>query len=322
MTRVIQMDQTGDPSALYTTDMDLPAPKADEVRIRQSLIGVNFVDIYFRKGLYPFPVMPGVPGVEAVGRVCATGKDVSGFDIGERVAYAGFPVGSYRTERNIAANRLIKLPNDLTDEQIAGSLLRGLTAYFLLARVCHVQPGQSILIHAAAGGLGQILTRWAKLSGATTIGTVSTSEKADLARQQGLDHAIFYKEQDFETAIDDLTAGRGVDFAIDGIGGEALVKTIRTTKPFGTTVNIGEVGGALPLIDVRTLSNRFLIRASVLAFANNIQDYHRAAAAWFDILRQSHFPAAHSYSFTNAPQAHADLEAGATSGAIYLQADH
>ncbi|WP_339774598.1 quinone oxidoreductase [uncultured Thalassospira sp.] len=321
MTRIIHMDKAGEPSALYATDIDLPAPQANEVQIKQSLIGVNFVDVYFRKGLYTMPALPGCIGVEAVGTVCALGKDVRDFSIGERVAYAGFPVGSYCAQRNVAANRVIKLPDDLSDAQIAGSLLRGLTAYFLLVHVCKVQAGQSILVHAAAGGLGQILVRWAKLLGATTIGTVSTAKKAELAKQQGLDHAIFYKEQDFETAIADLTDGKGVDYAIDGIGGETLNKTIRTTKPFGTTVNIGQIGGNVPLLDVSALTNRFLIRASVLAFINDLQGYHRAAHAWFDVLRQSPFPAAHAYDFANASQAHADLEAGATNGAVYLRVD-
>ncbi|OSQ41714.1 quinone oxidoreductase [Thalassospira sp. MCCC 1A01428] len=319
MTHIIHMDQTGEPSVLYATDIDLPAPQDNEIQIKQSLIGVNFVDVYFRKGLYPMPALPGCIGVEAVGTVCAIGKDVRDFNIGERVAYAGFPVGSYSAQRNVAANRVIKLPDDISDQQIAGSLLRGLTAYFLLVHLCKVQAGQSILVHAAAGGLGQIMVHWAKRLGATTIGTLSTPEKAELAKQQGLDHAIFYKEQDFETAIAALTNGRGVDYAFDGIGGETLSKTIRTTKPFGTTVNIGQIGGDMPLLDVSALTNRFLTRASVLAFINDLQGYHHAASAWFDVLRQSSFPLAQAYDFENASQAHTDLETGATSGAVYLQ---
>ncbi|RCK48741.1 hypothetical protein TH25_14255 [Thalassospira profundimaris] len=321
MSRIIHMDHTGDASVLYPTGIDLPAPQANEVCIKQSLIGVNYVDVYFRKGLYPMPNLPGCIGVEAVGTVCAIGRDVTGFEIGDRVGYAGFPVGSYCAMRNVAANRLIKLPDDLADEHIAGSLLRGLTACFLLVHVCKAQAGQSMLVHAAAGGLGQVLVHWAKQLGITTFGTVSTPEKARIAQKQGLDHAIFYKDQDFESAIKDLTDGQGVDFAIDGIGGETLSKSIRTTKPFGTTVNIGQVGGQLPLLDVNTLANRFLIRASVLAFINNVQDYQKSAQAWFDILRHASFPAAHVYDFANASQAHQDMEAGATSGAVYLKVD-
>ena len=319
MSRIIHMDHSGDASVLYPTDIDIPAPQADEVCIKQSLIGVNYVDVYFRKGQYPVPSLPGSIGVEAVGTICAIGKDVTGFAIGERVGYAGFPIGSYCTHRNVSANRMIKLPDDLADAQIAGSLLRGLTAYFLLVHVCQAQAGQSILVHAAAGGLGQVLVHWAKQLGLTTFGTVSTKHKAELAQKQGLDHAIFYKDQDFETAIKDMTQGEGVNYALDGIGGDTLAKSIRSTKPFGTTVNIGQIGGDLPLLDINALANRFLIRASVLAFINNLQDYHQAAQAWFDILRQASFPAAHIYDFADAAQAHRDLEAGATNGAVYLQ---
>ncbi|OKH89640.1 quinone oxidoreductase [Thalassospira sp. TSL5-1] len=321
MSRIIHMDQSGGASVLYATDIELPAPQANEVCVKQSLIGVNYVDVYFRKGLYPMPNLPGSIGVEAVGTVCAIGSNVTGFEIGDRVGYAGFPVGSYCAMRNVAANRLIKLPDDLGDEQISGSLLRGLTAYFLLVHVCKVQPGQSMLVHAAAGGLGQVLVHWAKQLGITTFGTVSTAEKARLAQKQGLDHAIFYKDQDFETVIRELTDGQGVDYAIDGIGGETLSKSIRSTKPFGTTANIGQVGGDLPLLNVNTLANRFLIRASVLAFINDMPRYHNAAKAWFDILRHGSLPAAHIYDFANASQAHADLEAGATNGAVYLKVD-
>lgn len=319
MSRIIHMDQSGDASVLYATNIDIPAPQADEICIEQSLIGVNYVDVYFRKGLYPMPSLPGSIGVEAVGTICAIGSNVTGFEIGDRVGYAGFPVGSYCTHRNVAANRVVKLPGDIADEKIAGSLLRGLTAYFLLKHVCKVQAGQSMLVHAAAGGLGQVLVHWAKQLGITTFGTISTPEKAALAQKQGLDHAIFYKDQDFETVIKDLTDGQGVDYAIDGIGGESLNKSIRTTKPFGITANIGQVGGQLPLLDVNTLANRFLIRASVLAHINNLQEYHKAAQAWFDILRHASFPAAHIYDFADASQAHKDLEAGATNGAVYLK---
>ncbi|WP_339862686.1 quinone oxidoreductase [Thalassospira alkalitolerans] len=318
MTRIIELSQIGGPECLQERVITLPAPAAGEVRIDQSRIGVNFVDIYHRTGLYPLPKMPGIIGVEAVGTVAETGPDVTGFAIGDKVAYAGFPAGSYVSERNISARQLIKLPDDLPPNQIAGSFLRGMTAYFLLEQIGRVTPGQTVLIHAAAGGLGQILVRWAKHLGATTIGTIGSPDKAQAARLQGLDHAILYREQDFETAVMDLTSGRGVDYAIDGIGGDNLTKSLRTTKPFGITATIGQIAGDIPPLDLRHLTNRFLARPSILAYVTDTENYHRAAHAWFNILRQYDFPAATEYPLSKATRAHADLEAGRTSGAIAL----
>lgn len=318
MTRIIELSQIGGPECLQERAISLPAPAVGEVRIDQNRIGVNFVDIYHRVGLYPLQEKPAIIGVEAVGTVTGTGPDVTGFAIGDKVAYAGFPAGSYASERNISANQLIKIPDDLHPDQIAGSFLRGMTAYLLLEQIGRVSPGQTVLIHAAAGGLGQILVRWAKHLGATTIGTIGSSDKALAARAQGLDHAILYREQDFETAIMDLTSGRGVDYAIDGIGGDNLTQSLNATRPFGITATIGQVAGDIPPLDLRHLTNRFLARPSILTYVTDTENYHRAAHAWFNILRQYEFPAATEYPLSEATRAHADLEAGRTSGAITL----
>lgn len=320
MIRTHQIDARGEAESLHLREMPLPQPQAGEVRVRHTCVGVNFVDVYHRIGLYRLPAYPAVPGVEAVGVVDAVAEDVTGFAVGDRVAYAGLPAGSYADARTIPAARLIRLPDDLSDEQVAGSLLRGLTAYLLLHRVSSISPRQTVLVHAAAGGLGLILVQWLKRLGATVIGTVGSPEKAEIARAHGLDHAILYRDEDFVSAVANLTDGRGVDFAIDGIGGETLAKTLQTVGAFGTVANVGQVAGAVPSLDLQLLNNRFLIRPSVIGFLANTADYHAAADGWFALLREGlKLSEVQEYEFEDAMLAHADMEAGRTTGAVRLK---
>ena len=320
MIRTHQIDARGDAESLHLRKAPLPQLRAGEVCVRHTWVGVNFVDVYHRIGLYPLPAYPAAPGVEAVGVVDAVAEDVTGFAVGDRVAYAGLPAGSYADARTIPAARLIRLPDDLSDEQIAGSLLRGLTAYLLLHRVTSIAPGQTVLIHAAAGGLGLILVQWLKRLGATVIGTVGSREKAEIARAHGLDHAILYRDEDFVSAVADLTEGRGVDFAVDGIGGETLAKSLEAVGAFGTVANVGQVAGAIPPLDLQLLNNRFLIRPSVIAFLAGTVDYHAAADAWFAVLRGGlSVSEVQAYAFEDAALAHADMEAGRTTGAVRLR---
>ena len=322
MIRTHQIDGRGDAESLRLRELPLPQPQAGEVRVRHTWVGVNFVDIYHRIGLYPLPAYPATPGVEAVGVVDAVAEDVIGFAVGDRVAYAGLPAGSYADTRTIPAARLIRLPEDLSDEQVAGSLLRGLTAYLLLHRVTSIVPGQTVLVHAAAGGLGLILVQWLKRLGATVIGTVGSPEKVEIARAHGLDHAILYRDEDFVSAVAGLTEGRGADFAVDGIGDETLAKTLRAVGAFGTVANIGQVAGAIPPLDLQLLNNRFLIRPSVIAFLADNANYHAAANAWFAMLRDGlKVSEVQDYTFEEASLAHADMEAGRTTGAVRLKVD-
>lgn len=318
-TTLVKFSNAGTPDSLYYETAELPPPAAHEVRIKQSAIAVNFVDIYVRKGLYRSPELPGALGMEAMGTVIASGRDVHRFSIGERVIYAGLPLGSYASERNVAAYNLIKLPDTLPDIKVAGSFLRGLTACMLLTYVHRVENGQKILIHAAAGGLGQILVRWAKSLGACVIGTVGSKDKARRALNQGADHTILYRQNDFETVVAGLTEGRGVDYAIDGIGGTTLTKTIRTTKNFATTASIGQIAGACSPIDTELLSNRFLIRPSILTLLADKQHYRYLADCWFAFLAHHDFPPARTYALTESVKAHTDLETGQTSGAVVLR---
>jgi len=238
MTDVIRVRAPGAPDQLELAKIDLPAPAADEVRIRQTAIGVNSIDIYHRLGLYPLPAA-AIPGVEAAGVIAAVGENVASLRAGDRIAYAGAPVGAYASERNLPAARAIPLTDDVTDETVASVLVKGITAHMLLTQIYPVGPEATLLIHSAAGGLGQLLTRWAAHLGATVIGAVGTDAKAAVARSAGARHVIVGRDADFAVAVADLTGGRGVDVAYDGVGGSTLAKTLQCVRPFGVVASIG-----------------------------------------------------------------------------------
>ncbi|WP_244486047.1 quinone oxidoreductase family protein [Bradyrhizobium viridifuturi] len=272
MTLSIAMTAPGGVDVFAPVRADLPHPAADEVRLRQTAIGVNFVDIYQRMGLYPVPSMPAVLGVEGAGIVEAVGTEVEAFRIGDRVAYAGLPLGGYAEARNLPASRLVRIPDGIDDQTAAAAMLRGITAHMLLDRVCPVRQGMVVLVHAAAGGLGLILTQWAKRLGATVIGTVGSPDKAELARSHGLDHAIQYRETDFVAEVRRLTDGGGVDIAYDGVGGETLIRTLDAMKPFGSIISVGQASGSLPAIALGELGPRrslSLARPSFFAYASD-----------------------------------------------------
>ncbi|RYC11781.1 quinone oxidoreductase family protein [Ciceribacter ferrooxidans] len=318
MNLVMEFAQPGTADVLRSAEQPVIPPAAGEVRIRQTMAGVNFVDVYHRSGLYPLP-LPAVPGVEATGVVEAVGADVTDLMVGDRVAYAGLPAGSYATVRTLPRGRVLRLGDDLPDEKIAGSLLRGLTAHMLLVTVGRVKTGDTVLIHAAAGGLGLILAQWAKRIGARTIGTVGSPEKAELAGRHGLDHAILYRETDFVDETLRLTGGHGVDLAIDGIGADTTARTLKVLRPFGTLANVGQVAGPVPAIEPAALGNRFFIRPSILALAQDGEAYHAAAREWFALLRDGfELPAGQTYALAEAATAHRDMEAGRTTGAARL----
>ncbi|MBP1848629.1 quinone oxidoreductase family protein [Rhizobium halophytocola] len=318
MTRQVTVTAPGGADMLTMQEATLPDPAAGEVRIRQTMIGVNYVDVYHRTGLYPLPEAQ-IPGVEAVGVIEAVGPDVTGFAAGDRVIYAGAPAGAYAAARNMPATRVLALPDGIDDATGAGSFLRGLTAYMLLERVCRLAPGQSVLIQAAAGGLGLVLGQWARRRGLATIGTVSTAQKAEVARAHGFDHTILYREQDVAEATRDLTGGTGVDAVIDGIGGETFSRSLTCVKPFGTVVSVGTAGGALPPLSLDMLANKALTRPSILAAANDTGFYREAAAAWFAMLADGlTLTEGHSYPLGDAAKAHRDLEAGRTVGPVRL----
>jgi NADPH2:quinone reductase len=252
----------------------------------------------------------------------ALGSGVEGLGVGDRVAYAGLPIGGYAEARIIAADRLIPVPDGISDRSAAAAMLRGITAHMLLHRIHPVGPGTTLLVHAAAGGLGLILTQWAKRLGATVIGTVGSRAKADLALSRGLDHAVLYRETDFVAETRRLTKGGGVDFACDGIGGTTLLRTLDAVRPFGTVASLGQAGGAIPPLPLAELGPRrslCLARPSVLAYAGDLATYRIAAAAVFDqIARGLGIEIGADFPLIAAGQAQSHLERGATTGSILL----
>jgi len=321
-TKVVRVRTPGGVEQFEIADVELPPPAADDIRIRQAAIGVNFVDIYQRSGLYPMPAA-NIPGVEGVGVITAVGANVTSLSVGERIAYAGAPVGAYASERNLPGWRAIRLPPALSDEQVASAFVKGITAHMLLYRVYPVGPGTTVLAHSAAGGLGQLLTRWAVHLGATVIGTVGSETKAEIARQAGAQHVIVGRDADFGARVAELTKGRGVDVAYDGVGGATLAKTFACVRPFGAVASIGQAAGPIPPVDVLELGPRrslMLARPSVMAYMNEADAYRDAAEAVLDALQSGILRGeGRAYRLSDAAQAHADLEAGRSSGALYLK---
>jgi NADPH2:quinone reductase len=322
MAEIIRLKAPGGAEQLELAQAELPPLAADEIRLRQTAIGVNFIDIYQRMGLYALPDAK-IPGVEAVGIISAVGADVQGFKVGDRIAYAGAPVGAYASERNLPAWRAIKLPDTLSDEVVASSFVKAITAHMLLNRTYPVARGTVLLVHSAAGGLGQLLTRRASHLGATVIGAVGSEAKADIARQAGARHVIVGRDADFARIVGDLTEKRGVDVAYDGVGGATLLKTLACVRPFGVVASIGQAAGPIPPVDVGDLGPRrslSLARPSVMAYLNETEAYHLAAKAVLAGIENGVLTVAgQSYPLSEAARAHADLEAGVTSGALYLK---
>jgi NADPH2:quinone reductase len=321
MADVIRLKAPGGADQLESVTIELPPPQGDEIPIRQTAVGVNFIDVYQRMGLYPLPPA-AIPGVEAVGLVTAVGANVASPRVGDRVAYAGAPVGAYTSERNLPAWRAVKLPESISDEAAASVFVKGITAHMLLTRVYPVGPDTTVLIHSAAGGLGQLMTRWARHLGATVIGIVGSDIKAAPARDAGAHHVIVGRDADFVRTVADLTEARGVDVAYDGVGGATLAKTLQCVRPFGVVASIGQSAGAIPPVDVEDLGPRrslMLARPSVMAYMNRAEDYRTAAEGVLSALRDGILPAAGKpYRLRDAAQAHADLEGGRSSGSLYL----
>ena len=321
MARTVAMRGLGGPEVLSLSEGPLPPPGPNEVRIRQSVIGVNFIDIYFRRGIHALPAYPAVLGVEGAGIVTEVGQAVTDLAPGDRVAYAGAPVGAYADERNLPATRLVKLPENISERVAGSTMLRGLTAHMVLTKVATVGAGDAILVHSAAGGMGQMLSRWAKHLGATVIGTVGSEAKAELARKAGADH-VLPRGSDWVAGVRDLTGGRGVHLAVDGIGGAMLAQTMSCVRPFGTLASLGQAGGPIPDVAVNELGpvrSLSLSRPSVMAYSADPALYRPAAAALFEVLAAGFAPLIDAeFGLAEAAEAHAALEAGRTAGSVVL----
>jgi len=316
MDQQVELIATGDVGNFRLTDCVPRAPGAGEIRLRHEGAGVNFIDIYHRVGLYPLP-LPAILGVEGAGVVEAVGADVGNVRVGDRVAYAGIP-GAYAATRLLPAWRAVQLPDDIDTRVAAVSFLRGMTAHMLLTRIYPVAGGTTLLVHAAAGGLGAMLTRWAKHLGATVIGTASSPEKAAIARAQGADRVIIGRDADVAAEAGRLTDGKGVDFAVDGIGGAMLRKTLASTRRFGVVASVGQAAGPIPPVAVDEL-RPMLVHPSVMAYAADPAAYGVTAQAVIAAIREGIVQSAASgYSLAQAAQAHSDLESGKTTGSLVL----
>ncbi len=318
MSYVMRFSKVGGPEVLERCGVEVAAPGPGEVRIRQQAVGLNFVDVYHRTGLYPLP-LPASPGVEAAGVVEALGPGVEHLRIGQAVVYA-CAVGAYADQRVLPAWRTIALPESIDPEEAGGCLLRGLTAYMLLTKVYPVGAEMTVLVHAAAGGLGSVLVRWAKVLGATVIATVGSPEKKAVALGHGADHVLVGRDLDLAQDVAALTDGKGVHLAIDGIGGSTLLKSVASVRPFGMTASIGQIAGTPPPMPLSAFRSNGLSRPSVMAFGADPVDYAAGADAVFAMMQRGVFDRPNRrYALNDAASAHADLEAGRIVGsAIFI----
>jgi len=298
-------------------------PATGEVLIRHEAVGLNFVDVYHRSGLYPLPALPAVPGLEGAGVVEEVGLEVSEFSVGDRVAYAGLPPGAYAETRCIPAHRLLKLPENISTHQGAAMMLQGMTARYLLHGCYPVNSGSHLLIHAAAGGVGSILCQWASHLGATVIGTVGTREKAEIALANGCHHPICYNEEDFVVRVKDITDGAGVDVVYDSVGRTTFMKSLECLRPMGTMVSFGQSSGPLPPLDTGVLAahgSLFLTRPSLMNYTEKRDDLIAHARDLFAVVGSGavKIEVKRSYPLSEAERAHRDLEARKTTGSGIL----
>ncbi|TVR83744.1 MAG: quinone oxidoreductase [Rhodospirillales bacterium] len=322
MTEAVRIHAHGGPEELVFEAVTVPEPMSGQVRLRQTAIGLNFIDVYHRTGLYPVPALPAILGMEAAGVVEAVGPDVSGLAPGDRVAYAGI-LGAYTRHRVIAADRLVHLSPSISDEVAAAMMLKGMTAQYLLRRTYRVQAGDPILVHAAAGGVGLLLCQWARHLGATVIGTVGTEAKADLARANGCHHPIVYTRESFVDRVRDLTGGEGVAVVYDSVGKDTFDESLDCLRPLGMMVTFGNASGPVPPVEPARLSAKgslFLTRPTLMTYIAKPSDLQATARELLDVVTTGHVRilVGATYRLAETPQAHRDLENRLTTGSTVL----
>jgi NADPH2:quinone reductase len=319
MPKAIRIHQYGGPEVLKWEDFDPGQPGPGEALVRHEAVGLNFIDVYHRSGLYPLPAFPATPGLEAAGVVAAVGPNVSEAVVGDRVAYAGVPPGAYAEVRRIPAHRLVKLPAAIPSLQAAAMMLQGMTARYLLKGCWQVGPGTTVLLHAAAGGVGLIASQWARHLGATVIGTVGTPEKAELARAHGCHHTIVYTREDFAARVKEITGGRGVDVVYDSVGQTTLMKSLDCLRPMGMLVLFGQSSGPVPPFDLALLAQKgslFITRPTLMTYTARREDLLAHASDLFEVVLSGKvkIEVARTYPLSEAPRAHRDLEGRKTTG--------
>ena len=322
MERAAQIQRTGGPEVIAWTDFQLAEPGPGEVRMRNLAVGLNFIDTYHRSGLYPMATPSGL-GMEAAGIIEAVGEGVTEWRVGDRVATFGPSIGAYCTARNIAANSLFLVPDDISDEVAAAGLLKGCTTEFLVERCAKVQPQWDVLVHAAAGGVGLLLVQWLRQVGARVIGTVSTDEKAALARTAGADHVILYGKEDVARQVRELTDGKGVEVSFDGVGLETWETSINATARRGLIVSCGNASGPVTGVNLALLAQKgslYVSRPTLFDYYHNAAERAAGAEYVFDMFRQGiiDMTIGQRYALEDAAQAHRDLEARQTIGSSVL----
>ena len=322
MTHGIRLHALGGPEVLRWEAIEVASPGANEVRLRHTAAGVNYMDVYYRLGLYPAK-LPIVLGNEAAGVVEELGAGVTDFKLGDRVAYVTPATGAYSEARVLAADQLVKLPDAISDVQGATMMMRGMTVQYLLRRTYRVAPGDTLLVHAAAGGIGLVMCQWARHLGATVIGTVSTEDKARLALAHGCTHVINYAREDFVQRVSELTEGRKVAVVYDGVGKDTFARSLDCLRPMGTLVLFGHASGKVPPFDLLTLAGKgslYVTRPTLWTYIATRADLVATANELIEVMTGGavRIPVNQSYPLREAAQAHRDLEARRTTGATVL----
>lgn len=322
MINAIRIHETGGPDVLKYEQVEIGKPAAGEAHIRHEAVGLNFIDVYFRTGLYKAAQLPFIPGQEGAGTVLAVGEGVTTVKVGDRVAYTG-AMGSYADERLIAADRLVRVPDTMDIRLAASMMLKGMTAYYLVNLTYKVKKGDTILIHAAAGGVGQIAGQWAKHLGATVIGTAGSQEKIDLALSLGYDHMINYREDNFVEKVKEITGGKGLPVVYDSVGKDTFPASLEVLQPRGLFVSYGNSSGPVPPFELALLSQRgslFATRPTLWHYVASREELEQAANALFDVVQSGavKINVSQTYDLRDAAQAHRDLEARKTTGTTVL----
>jgi len=322
MTSAIRMTKTGGPEVMEMVEVELGSPGVGEVCVENRACGLNYIDVYFRTGLYPQPLPAGL-GMEGAGIVLAVGPGVTHVAVGDRVAYAAKPNGAYAQQRIMPASVLVKLPDSISFDTAAAVMLQGLTVQYLFRRTYPLKAGDTILFHAAAGGVGLLACQWAKALGVTMIGTVSSEEKAELARQHGCTHVINYSHENFTTRVKEITEGRGVQVVYDSIGKDTFLGSLDCLAPLGMMVSFGSSSGPVPDFNLSELAARgslFITRPSLISYTEKRSDLDAMAAELFSMLESGKLIVTinQRYALADVAQAHRDLEARKTTGSSIL----
>ena len=322
MTHAIRIHEQGGPELMKWEEVSVGAPGPNEVRLKATAVGLNFIDTYHRSGLYKIP-LPSVLGREGAGVVEEVGNAVTDLKVGDRIAYAASPIGAYAEARLMPADKLVKIPDGVSDKQAASMMLKGMTAQYLVRRTYRVKPGDTILMHAAAGGVGLIVCQWAKHLGATVIGTVGSDEKTALAKANGCDHVINYSKEDFVARVAEITGGKKCNVVYDGVGKDTFLKSLDCVRPLGLVAVFGNASGAVPAFDLGQLAAKgslFVTRPTLDTYTATRADLVATADDLFDMVARGivKIEINQTYALKDAAQAHRDLEARKTTGSTVL----